>query len=266
MRTLVQFFVLTIFLSSCNKKDQDFYKISVDEFRDKMMGAWIGQMAGVGWGQPTEMKYRDVIIPADKVPVWQSDMINEQGNDDLYVEMTFLSSMERYGLDVSRRQAGIDFANTGYGLWCANMTGRENLRYGIAPPESSHPEYSNNCDDIDYQIEADFSGIIAPGMPNVPVEMGEKFGRDSIWENHLTEELYQTDIQLQAILGELVLPLGEMLNWKVGSQVVFPTTVEDELELRCGHFPIFRGPVGQKQGHIAVRIENYLSPENEDDE
>ncbi|MCK6418461.1 MAG: flagellar motor switch protein FliM [Alphaproteobacteria bacterium] len=95
--------------------------------------------------------------------------------------------------------------------------------------------------------------------------MGEKFGRDSIWESHLTHELYKTDIQLQAILGELVLPLGEMLNWKVGSHVMFNTRINDELEMRCGHFPMFRGPVGQKQGQIAVRIERYIPPEIEEE-
>lgn len=96
--------------------------------------------------------------------------------------------------------------------------------------------------------------------------MGEKFGRDSIWESHLTQELYKTDIQLQAVLGELILPLGDMMNWKVGSQVMFNTRTEDDLELRCGHFPMFTGPVGQKQGNIAVRIESYMPPEERDDE
>ena len=40
--------------------------------------------------------------------------------------------------------------------------------------------------------------------------MGEKFGRDSIWENHLTQELYKTDIRLSAILGEKTLTLNEI--------------------------------------------------------
>jgi flagellar motor switch protein FliM len=94
--------------------------------------------------------------------------------------------------------------------------------------------------------------------------MGEKFGRDSIWENHLTIELYKTDIQIQAILGELTLPLGQMLHWKKGTQLVLNTRVDEDLELRCGHFPMFRGPVGQKQGCIAVRIEDYIPPEKDD--
>jgi flagellar motor switch protein FliM len=94
--------------------------------------------------------------------------------------------------------------------------------------------------------------------------MGEKFGRDSIWETHLTHELYKTDVQLSAILGEVTIPLGEVLNWKIGTSVVFPTTPADELEMRCGNFPMFKGPAGQKQGNIAVRIERYIPPERED--
>ncbi|MFH0758649.1 MAG: ADP-ribosylglycohydrolase family protein [Bacteroidota bacterium] len=163
-------------LLGCSQKESH-RKISVDHYRDKMKGAWIGQMAGVGWGLPTEFDYIDVIIPEEKVPAWEENMINQHGNDDLFVEMTFLSSMEKYGVDVDYKQAGIDFANTGYGLWAANRTGRENLRSGMAPPESGHPLYNPNCEDIDYQIEADYSGIIAPGMANVAIRLGEKFGR-----------------------------------------------------------------------------------------
>ncbi len=93
--------------------------------------------------------------------------------------------------------------------------------------------------------------------------MGEKFGRDSIWETHLTQELYKTDVQLQAVLGEVAVPLGDMLNWEIGDQLVLNTRVDDYLEMRCGDFPMFKGPVGQKQGSIAVRIENYIEPEED---
>jgi flagellar motor switch protein FliM len=96
--------------------------------------------------------------------------------------------------------------------------------------------------------------------------MGEKFGRDSIWENHLTQELYKTEVQLQAILGEKTVSLNELLNWKVGTRVMFNTQPSDHLELRCGHFPMFTGPVGQKQDYIAVRIEKYIEPEKDDNQ
>ena len=90
--------------------------LTLEAYRDKMKGGWIGQMVGVAWGQPTEFKWNDVVIPADKVPVWTSDfpVRYAYGNDDLYVEMTFLKTLEDHGLDVSIRQAGIDFANSQY--------------------------------------------------------------------------------------------------------------------------------------------------------
>lgn len=152
-------------------------RLSLAEYRDKMAGGWIGQMVGVGWGGPTEFHSRGEIMPLEKVPKWRPEMVNQFRQDDLYVEMTFLRTLEQYGLDVSIRQAGIDFANSGYPLWHANRAGRDNLRKGIAPPDSGHPRFNTHADDIDYQIEADFSGLVAPGLPNVAIELGEKFGR-----------------------------------------------------------------------------------------
>ena len=34
--------------------------------------------------------------------------------------------------------------------------------------------------------------------------MGEKFGRDSIWETHLAEELWNTDVELDVVLDEQI--------------------------------------------------------------
>ncbi len=86
--------------------------------------------------------------------------------------MTFLRTLEQYGLDVPIRQAGIDFANSQYRLWVANAAGRTNLRNGIAPPDSSHPKFHTSASAIDYQIEADYSGLIAPGYVERPHHAG----------------------------------------------------------------------------------------------
>ncbi|MDO8684083.1 MAG: ADP-ribosylglycohydrolase family protein [Armatimonadota bacterium] len=160
------------------KPSPNYRCISVKEYRDKMMAGWIGQIAGVSWGGPTEFSSRGVIMPVDRMSAWTGDMINNAfDQDDLYVEMTFLRSLEQYGLGVSIKQAGLDFANSKYDLWHANKFGRNNLRKGIAPPDSGHPKFNGHADDIDYQIEADFSGLVAPGLPNTAIAMGEKFGR-----------------------------------------------------------------------------------------
>ncbi len=163
-------------LLGCNSSE-DVRRISVKEYQSKMKAGWLGQMAGVGWGAPTEFDFKAAIIPKDEVPSWEPQMLNQQYQDDIYVEMTFLKTLEDYGFDVSIRQAGIDFANSQYRLWHANKYGRDNLRMGIAPPYSGHPEYNGHADDIDYQIEADYSGLIAPGMPQIVIDLGDTFGR-----------------------------------------------------------------------------------------
>jgi hypothetical protein len=175
--TFLSFLFLLAILSGCKSGKNRYRKISAEEYMDKVKAGWIGQMAGVGTGGPTEFYWKGEIMPEDKVPVWIPETVNQFNQDDIYVEMTFLRTLEKYGFDVSIRQAGIDFANSQYALWHANKAGRDNLRGGIAPPASGHPAYNSHADDIDYQIEADYSGLISPGMPNLAIQLGEIFGR-----------------------------------------------------------------------------------------
>ena len=170
--------VMTVTGMSCSNDSVQYRRLPVKVYRDKMKAGWVGQIAGVSWGAPTEFKWKDKIIPEADMPVWTPEMINDAfTQDDLYVEMTFLRTLEEYGIDAPIRQAGIDFANSEYPLWCANAAGRKNLRSGIAPPDASHPQFNKCPNDIDYMIESDYSGLIAPGMPNFAIEMGNKFGR-----------------------------------------------------------------------------------------
>jgi hypothetical protein len=176
-------------------QDQDFRRLSLKEFRDKMQGAWLGQMAGVGWGQPTEFTVMGGIIPESRMPPWQPAWINQHDNDDCYVEMAFLKTLAVCGLDVGIRQAGIVFANSAFPLCHANRDGRRNLRNGIAPPDSGHPQFSQHSDDIDFQIESDFAGIISPGMPNQAIRLGSVFGHlmnygDGVYAGQFVAAMY----------------------------------------------------------------------------
>jgi len=97
--------------------------------------------------------------------------------------------------------------------------------------------------------------------------MGEKFGRDSIWETHLGTELLATDMTMQAVLDEVDVPLGDVMNWRVGSQIQLKVKSDDMIELRAGEIPLFQGKMGQRNDHIAVRIEQsniakQLKPES----
>jgi len=88
--------------------------------------------------------------------------------------------------------------------------------------------------------------------------MGEKFGRDSIWETHLANELWATDIELEAVLDQVVLSLNDVLNWKPGTRLLLNASPKSTIDMRCGDVPLFVGGMGQRNGHIAVKIKQKL--------
>jgi len=85
--------------------------------------------------------------------------------------------------------------------------------------------------------------------------MGEKFGRDSIWETHLAEQLWQTDVDLDAVIDTQTMSLGDVFSLKVGSHITLGATPQSPVELHCGHVPMYVGKMGRKGKNIAVRIE-----------
>ena len=94
--------------------------------------------------------------------------------------------------------------------------------------------------------------------------MGEKFGRDSIWESHLTNELYNTNVELRAVLGETIGSLGNVLNWKVGTRVMLDCGPDSAIEMKCGDRPMYLGKMGKRGGRMAVRISADAKREGEE--
>ena len=88
--------------------------------------------------------------------------------------------------------------------------------------------------------------------------MGEKFGRDNIWEGHLASELWRTKVEVSAVLDEMTAPLSSVLKLKVGETLMLNTTPDAQVELRCGTAPLTRGRVGRINQNVAVRVEQPL--------
>jgi flagellar motor switch protein FliM len=84
--------------------------------------------------------------------------------------------------------------------------------------------------------------------------LGEKFGRDSIWEAHLAGELWHTSVPIEAVLDTVELPLHEVLALKVGSRIILNANINSDVGLVCGDLPMFSGKMGRRGGNIAIRI------------
>ena len=93
--------------------------------------------------------------------------------------------------------------------------------------------------------------------------MGEKFGRDSIWEGHLTAELWQTEVQIEAVLDQFEARLGDVMNWNVGSRLELNCSPVSKVGLRSGEVMMALGHMGRSGGNIAVQITDKLVREGE---
>ena len=89
--------------------------------------------------------------------------------------------------------------------------------------------------------------------------MGEKFGRDNIWESHLATELWTTQMEVRAVLDEQQVPLSKVLNLQVGETIVLNANADSPVQLRCGAIPLTTGRMGRKGHSIAVRVDAPLA-------
>ncbi len=151
-------------------------RISLASLEDKIRGGWAGQMIGVSYGAPTEFRSNGKI---NEGPIsWSPERVsNSIQQDDLYVEMTFAEVMDKVGLGATCEQYGEMFKNSKYALWHANAAARRLLNNGIKAPMSGHPLYNAHANDIDFQIESDFIGLMTPGLPQEANKYAERVGR-----------------------------------------------------------------------------------------
>ncbi|MBO6827308.1 MAG: flagellar motor switch protein FliM [Sneathiella sp.] len=88
--------------------------------------------------------------------------------------------------------------------------------------------------------------------------MGEKFGRDSIWENHLATELWATEVDIQAVLDEQELSLNKILGLEVGDTIMLNASPTSPVTLRCGGIGMVSGKMGRSGQNIAVKVDKTL--------
>jgi len=187
MKKFTPIIVLALFFIaiSCSKKlSQPELKTSFSdsELQDKIKGGWAGQVIGCTFGGPTEFRYKGSMINDYQPIPWDEGRClwyyeNAPGlYDDIYMDLTFVDVFEKKGLDAPASSHALAFANADYMLWHANQAARHNILNGVMPPASGHWLNNPHADDIDFQIEADFAGLMAPGLMNKATEICDKIG------------------------------------------------------------------------------------------
>lgn len=197
---------------------------------DKIRGGWAGKMIGVSYGAPSEFDAQGKTYE-EPLP-WAPERVdNALQQDDLYVGMTMSETMDRLGLEATVVDYGEAFKDSKYNLWHANAAARRLLNMGIAAPLSGDPKYNVHANDIDFQIEADFIGLMCPGLPREAVLYSERVGRvmgygdglyGGVWLNGMyAAAFFESDARKVVEAGLACLPEGssyaavlrDVLSW-----------------------------------------------------
>ena len=156
--------------------------LSGNDVMDKIKGGWAGQVIGCTYGGPTEFRFNGTMIQEYTPIEWDESKMEwwyEHAPglyDDIYMDLTFVEVFEREGLDAPATSHAHAFAHAGYALWHANQAARYNILQGMEPPATGYWENNPHADDIDFQIEADFAGLMNPGMVNSASEVCDRVG------------------------------------------------------------------------------------------
>lgn len=247
--------VIVLLITSCMPpKNSDTRVIQLEKLRDKIAGGWAGKMIGVTYGAPTEFRaqgktYEDSIKwrPADvKGSIWQ---------DDIYVQLTFLMTMDRYGINAPTKKFQELFAKAGYHLWHANVQARKNYFDSIFPPQSGLPENNLHADDIDFQIEADYIGFMCPGMPYTANQIADKIGHIMNYGDGVYGGAFVASLYAEAYFESDMTKLIEKALLSIPAQSDYAKIVNDVILLHKQYPADWRAAWNEleaKWGHVQI--------------
>lgn len=221
---------LILFAVSCKNSSEGFRTIKPEVLKDKIAGGWAGKMIGVTYGAPTEFRAQGKIF-ADSIKWKPSDIKGSMWQDDIYVQLTFLMSMDKYGIDAPAKKFQEMFAKAGYPLWHANMQARKNFYDSIFVPASGSPEYNMHADDIDFQIEADYIGFMCPGMPKTASAIAEKIGHIMNYGDGVYGGIFVGALYSEAFFESDILKIIEKALRSIPAESDYSRVVNDVIKL-----------------------------------
>ena len=92
--------------------------------------------------------------------------------------------------------------------------------------------------------------------------LGEKFGRDSIWENHLASELWKTKVEIEAVLDKQIVPLGKIASLRLGDTFMLRAGPESSVTILCGGIKMLTGRMGRAGNNVAILVESSAINKN----
>lgn len=221
---------------SASKLASDRHGITQERLYDKIKGGWAAKTIGCTYGGPVEFLFNGTMIQ-DYTPIkWSKYRVKYYFDtfpglyDDIYVNIVFVNVIERLGLEAPADSFANAFASAGFPLWHANQVAKYNIKEGLKPPMSGHWLNNPHADDIDYQIEADFAGLMSPGMPNSASKISDKVGHIFTYGDGWYGGVYVGALYSMAFISDKVEDVVEKALRTIPKQSNFSSCIRDVIE------------------------------------
>jgi len=215
-RYLLLFLLITFGLTSCDKTFRIPRLYPWETYKDKVKGAWLGQMVGVSFGEHFNLRWQNRMVPfeIDDYLMLRPDVVAKMNRtlkrngarnwttiqhqfidnreswttftpqqlvdkDDLFLELLYLFTLNRLPLFAIQNR---DFAEDWLEylqtgkIWHASKAAHSNFSRGVWPPESGLPENNPHCEDVDFQISSEIIGLVCPGLPKTSNIWSDQIG------------------------------------------------------------------------------------------
>ncbi len=136
--------------------------INLAEYRDKVLGCWMGKNIGGTLGAPFEWRRQ-----VNDVSFYTQDLHGDPlPNDDLDIQLLWLVALEEMGVDLDANLLAEYWCIYVTPHWAEYGTAKNNMRMGLLPPLSGsfHNEYKDSCGAF---IRSEIWACIAPGCPEI---------------------------------------------------------------------------------------------------
>lgn len=156
-------------------------KLTFDQLKDKILGCWDGKNAGGVLGAPLE-GHRGV----SNVEFYLQDLDgNPPPNDDLDLQIVWLSAVDKYGRQVNSHILSEYWLSYIIPDWVEYGTGKNNLRTGMLPPLTGHISnaYRNSCGCF---IRSEIWACLCAGHP----ELAARYAFEDAIVDHSEEGMY----------------------------------------------------------------------------
>ncbi len=152
-------------------------EITSNEYYNKVLGSWMGRVAGDFVGYPLEFRpYSLIKRKYGNLEYYPKPINLDYVNDDEMYEICALIALEKKGVNLTAKDIAQEWLNLLYKKYfTAEKIALKNLKNGIWPPESGTRD-NYYYDAIGAQMRADIWGQITPGCPEIAKKYAELDG------------------------------------------------------------------------------------------